>query len=61
MWALIQGHPALAAAMGFELGLLVPQARLSFLTASRFCPSQDGKIVDDVWVVRPLLGRMMYH
>lgn len=22
---------------------------------------QDGKIVDDVWVVRPLLGRMMYH
>ncbi|KAM9048272.1 acid phosphatase type 7-like [Megaptera novaeangliae] len=21
---------------------------------------QDGKIVDDVWVVRPLLGRMMY-
>ncbi|KAK7803676.1 hypothetical protein U0070_014047 [Myodes glareolus] len=22
---------------------------------------QDGKIVDDFWIVRPLLGRMMYH
>uniref|UniRef100_A0A8C8W7M1 Purple acid phosphatase n=1 Tax=Peromyscus maniculatus bairdii TaxID=230844 RepID=A0A8C8W7M1_PERMB len=22
---------------------------------------QDGKIVDDIWIVRPLLGRMMYH
>ncbi|KAF7473172.1 hypothetical protein GHT09_016106 [Marmota monax] len=22
---------------------------------------QDGKIVDDVWVVRPLVGRRMYH